>query len=139
MEIDMGATGDTSNPNLGDVALRGLANREELLEICYWYKGEGFGEHFTVAAFAPFLAKSKEEIGAIMEGLVADGALLRDGAGYKLSETGTKAAGRLFHDTFTDFQLGSHGECTAGCCEGDDHSACDHEHGADHQHIHNHR
>ena len=29
---------------LGDVALRGRANREELLEFCYWYKGEGFGE-----------------------------------------------------------------------------------------------
>ena len=125
----------------GEAALRGIAEREEILEICYWYKGEGFGERFTVAALAPFLAKGQAEIGVIIEALVADGALLRDGLGYRLSDTGTKAAGRLFHDTFTEFQLGSHGECTAGCCDGDDHSQCAHEHtdGQAHTHTHKHR
>ena len=126
MDSKMTAIPKNAAATSGDIALRRIAEREEILEICYWYKGEGFGERFTVTALAPFLAKGQEEIGAIMESLVAEGALLRDGPAYRLSDTGTKAAGRLFHDTFTEFQLGSHGECTAGCCDGDDHSQCSH-------------
>ena len=126
MDSKMTASPENAAATSGDIALRRIAEREEILEICYWYRGEGFGGRFTVTALAPFLAKGQEEIGAIMESLVSEGALLRDGPAYRLSVTGTKAAGRLFHDTFTEFQLGSHGECTAGCCDGDDHSQCSH-------------
>ena len=83
MDSKMTASPENAAATSGDIALRRIAEREEILEICYWYRGEGFGERFTVTALAPFLAKGQEEIGAIMESLVAEGALLRDGPGYR--------------------------------------------------------
>ena len=44
---------------------------------------------------------------------------------YAFTAPGKRGAGRLFVETFTEFQTGTHGECTAGCCEGDE--VCDHE------------
>jgi hypothetical protein len=44
--------------------------------------------------------------------------------GYRLSPEGKKKAGRLFADDFADYQNAGHGECAAGCCDGDDHSQC---------------
>ena len=123
----MDASADISANASGDIALRRIAEREDVLEFCYWYHGEGFGDRFTLEAIGPFLGRTMEEISAIMELLVANGALLRDGASYRLSDGGRKAAGRLFHDTFADFQVGTHGECTAGCCDSETEAECDHD------------
>ena len=132
----MDATIDNGSAASGDLALRQIAEREEILEICYWYQGEGFGDRFTAQAVSPFLGWGEEKIGAVMTGLAAEGTLLRDGSGYRLSDGGRKTAGRLFHDTFTEFQLGTHGECTAGCCDSE--AVCDHDHAEGHAHSHNH-
>ena len=132
----MDATFDKETAASGDLALRRIAEREEILEICYWYQGEGFGDRFTAQAVSPFLNWGEAKIGAIMAGLAAEGALVSDGPGYRLSDGGRKAAGRLFHDTFTEFQLGTHGECTAGCCDSE--AVCDHEQAGGHAHGHQH-
>lgn len=121
----MDATRENGTADTGDVALQRISEREEVLEFCYWYQGEGFGDRFTLDAIGPFVGKPLEEIGAIMEHLVVEGALLRDGSSYRLSDGGRKAGGRLFHDTFAEFQVGTHGECTAGCCESE--TECDHD------------
>jgi len=73
--------------------LHRLALREEVLEICYWFQGEGFGDRFTAASLETFLS---------------------------FSDDGRKRAGHLFHETFADFQVGAHGECSAGCCDSED-------------------
>ena len=39
----------------GAVALDRIKRYEEVLEICYWYEGEGLGDSFTPAAVTPFL------------------------------------------------------------------------------------
>ena len=118
---------DAPSGNSGDAALRRISEREDVLEFCYWYHGEGFGDRFTVEATGPFLGKTADETRAVLELLAADGALLRDGAGYRLSDGGRKTAGRLFHDTFADFQVGTHGECTAGCCDSETEEECGHD------------
>ena len=62
------------------------------------------------------------------------GDLRRDGGAYVFTATGRRKAGRMFFETFTEFQQASHGECNAGCCDGDE--PCDdptHDH---HNHAH---
>jgi len=114
-------------------AVRRLALREDVLEICYWYQGEGFGDRFTADSLKTFLNCSREQIVEALECLAAEGGLVRDGASYTFSSEGKKKAGRLFHETFTEFQLGSHGECTAGCCESE--NDCDGDQAQGHAHA----
>ena len=103
-----------------DNMLRRLALREEVLEICYWFQGEGFGDRFTAASLEMFLSSPRADIITALESLAAEGALVQEGAGYRFSDDGRKRAGHLFHETFADFQVGAHGECSAGCCDSED-------------------
>lgn len=109
----------------GECALARLVNREEVLEIGYWYQGEGFGEVFDARVLLPFLKQDADTIAAVLAGLAASGELLVAGDDtYRFSERGRRHAGRLFAEHFADLQKPSHGECEAGCCDGDDHSRC---------------
>ncbi len=109
-------------------ALTLLVNREEVLQICYWYQGEGFGEHYVAALLRPFLQCDEAAIQTALQELAEQGHLqLRpqgDASAYHFTEQGKREAGRLFADDFADFQKQGHGECDAGCCDGDDHSKC---------------
>lgn len=110
-----------------------LRQREEVLEICYWYQGEGFGERFTADAIQSFLPLPRDRIAEILEFHRIEGSLMHEAGAYTFAEPGKKKASRLFHETFAEFQTPSHYECTAGCCDGDDHSGCDH--GPIHSHV----
>lgn len=107
-----------------DDALQRLACREEVLQICYWYQGEGFGDRCDARVLAPFLPYGAQAIETALAELVALGQLFADGAAYRFTAAGRREAGRLFADDFADFQKQGHGECDAGCCDGDDHSRC---------------
>ncbi len=108
-------------------ALDRLINREEVLQICFWFQGEGFGDVFDATSIQVFLSANLSSIEAAFDELVDDGDLvpvpetLRK---YKFSASGTKKGGRLFADSFAEFQNAGHGECAAGCCDDDDHSRC---------------
>jgi hypothetical protein len=104
-------------PESGEDPLRRMNLREDVLEICYWYQGEGFGDRFSAQSLKTFLNSTPDAIVAALERLADEGALMREGASYVFTPEGKKQAGRLFHETFADFQVGTHGECTAGCCE----------------------
>jgi len=110
-------TSTTASSEDGPSSVRRLALRDEVLEICYWFQGEGFGDRFTAQSLKTFLNDPSEAIEEALTCLATRGALVKDGQSYQFSPAGKKQAGRLFHDSFTDFQLGTHGECTAGCCE----------------------
>ena len=116
---------DAPSAAAGGNALDRLQVREEILQICYWYQGEGLGEELSPAAVMPFLTIERGLVTDIFETLVSDGALVKSGRGFGFSDDGKRKAGRLFVETFTEFQTGSHGECTAGCCDGDE--VCDHD------------
>jgi hypothetical protein len=107
-------------------ALTRLVNREEVLQICYWYQGEGFGERYDAAVLRPFLNCDEAAIAIALRELAERGDLQAlDGANaYGFTDSGKREAGRLFADGFADFQKQGHGECDAGCCDGDDHSKC---------------
>lgn len=114
-------------PDAHAAALEQLIDREEVLEICYWYQGEGFGETFTATVLAPFLHCSPSTIETALDALTRLGCLgpvAGQAAAYRLTRSGRQQGGRLFADSFADLQKSAHGECAAGCCDGDDHSAC---------------
>ena len=107
--------------------LNRLVDCEEVLEICYWYQGEGFGEVYNPDLLNTFLHCEADAIEYSLAELHRQGFLdIAPGAitGYKFTESGKKKGGRLFADSFAELQKASHGECAAGCCDGDDHSAC---------------
>lgn len=104
--------------------LEQLADREEILQICYWYEGEGLGDTFTARTLQTFLRCPLDAIEASLESLCSRDRLTGTQDGYQFTETGRREGGRLFADGFSDFQKGGHGECDAGCCEGGDHSQC---------------
>ena len=104
-----------------------LIDREEVMQICYWYQGEGFGDTVLAATLEPFLNSDREAIERTLQVLRADGFLewvTEPLTGYRLTKKGKKRGGRLFADEFADYQKSAHGECAAGCCDGDDHSQC---------------
>ena len=114
-------------PELADTALDRLVNREDVLQICYWFQGEGFGDVYNSMVLAPFLNCQSEAIDAALSELVEDGHLVATTAssgGFQFTADGKKQGGRLFGDTFADYARQGHGECAAGCCDGDDHSQC---------------
>lgn len=108
-------------------ALDRLVDREEVLQICYWYEGEGFGKTFNATVLGPFLNCDPRATDTALKELVADGYLEPVStpiSGYRFTDKGKKQGGRLFADGFADYQKAGHGECAAGCCDGDDHSQC---------------
>jgi len=112
-----------------DQALDRLRRREEVLEICFWYRGEGFGEVFTAGALRPFLNTPGAEVEAALGELVAAGQMQALAQGYAFTDAGRRQAGRMFAESFVDFQRPAHGECEGDCCGDEDH---DHDH-APHQ------
>jgi hypothetical protein len=108
------------------VALDRMIVREDVLQICYWYQGEGFGNSFTPQSVMPFLQNNIDVVTEVMSDLSKDGTLTFENGAYSFSDGGKRQAGAMFYDSFTEFQQGTHGECNAGCCDGDE--VCDHEH-----------
>ena len=108
-------------------ALDRLVDREEVLQICYWYQGEGLGDVYSATLLGPFLARAPSAIEAALRELARIGLLETvelPMPGYRFTAAGRKQAGRLFAEGFADYQKSGHGECDAGCCDGDDHSKC---------------
>lgn len=114
-------------PSTENTALDRLVDREEVLQICYWYQGEGLGDIYNPALLGPFLNREPQAVAFALEELAKHGELepvAMPVPGYRLTATGKKKAGSLFAESFSDFQKASHGECDAGCCDDDDHSKC---------------
>ena len=108
-------------------ALDRMVDREEVLQICYWYQGEGLGEIYSPTLLEPFLNSDSRAIASALLDLEERGmveSVAGPVAGYRLTAAGKTEAGRLFAEGFAGFQKQGHGECDAGCCDGDDHSQC---------------
>lgn len=119
------------DPEAGERALDRLKQREEILQICYWYQGEGLGSVFTPQSVMAFLQASPSRVAETFNELVESGDFQRADRGYEFTPDGKRKAARMFVEGFTDFQQPGHGECVDGCCEGDEpcdaqHLNCDH-------------
>ncbi len=120
----------------GADALERLKEREEILQISYWYQGEGLGTTLTPQAVLPFLQANPARLAETFEALVESGDLSRFGSGYDFTPNGKRKAARMFTETFTDFQQPGHGECVDGCCDGDE--PCETHAHTGHAHPHHH-
>ncbi len=73
--------------------------QDEILQVMYWMRGEGFGEKITVAELKKFLDASEEILAANLSQLAKHGLVNFDlSDAYELTEIGVKEGGRRFAD-----------------------------------------
>ena len=99
-----------------------IAREDELLELLYWFEGEGFRGAADMANIVRFTATSESEAGQALERLIARGDVaLRPGDGgagqYVLTETGRREAARRFAAEFAPLLSQGHGECSDPDCD----------------------
>lgn len=96
-------------------ALTELARRDDILELLFWMRGQGFADSLSVGDVARFLTHEEDEVRASLEKLVALGAIERDAERYRLSADGLPEARRRFVDDFREMLADGHGECNFSC------------------------
>ena len=97
-------------------AVAEIARRDEVLELLFWMRGQGFGEALSAKDLAAFLAYPEPEIAATLQTLAALGAVERRAGGfYALTESGLPEARRRFVDDFREMLAEGHGECGFSC------------------------
>lgn len=99
-----------------------IRQQDEALQILYWLRGEGLMADVGVADLNRFLAGTAEDLGHVLERLVALGLVRRAvsrGATvrYTLTPDGVKEGGRRFADEFADMTKPGHGECGDPECD----------------------
>lgn len=99
--------------------LDGIRRRDELLQMLYWFRGEGLGDAVAPHDLVTFLGVDAELVQERLERLndegyveVLDDAPLR----YRLTEWGIKEGGRRFADEFAGLTGQAHGECNNPSC-----------------------
>ncbi len=95
--------------------------QDEILQVMYWMRGEGFGEKVTVAELKKFLDASDETLAANLSQLAKHGLVNFDlSDAYELTETGVKEGGRRFADEFDGMLKQGHYECDDPNCDCND-------------------
>ena len=111
--------------------------QDEILQVMYWMRGEGFGEKITVAELKKFLDASDDILAANLSQLAKHGLVNFDfSEAYELTETGVKEGGRRFADEFDGMLKQGHYECDDPNCDCNDpnsDAACRHLNAA---HVH---
>lgn len=96
--------------------LHDLFWRDEILQIMFWFRGEGFGETVAPDELERFLANDAPELTPHLQRMVDDGLLFEDEPGrFRLTELGQREGARRFHDAFEELTKPAHGECSADC------------------------
>ena len=93
--------------------------RDEILQILYWFRGEGLGEIVRARDLRPFVQVEEAEIGCHLEWLCGGGYVSRlegEPARYQLTELGIKEGGRRFAEEFAGLTGQAHGECNDPNC-----------------------
>ncbi len=93
--------------------------RDELLQVLYWFRGEGLGESVAPQDLTTFLGADVEVVRRRLECLVEDGYVVAvddSPARYRLTEWGAKEGGRRFADEFAGLTGQAHGECNNPSC-----------------------
>ncbi|HET7076611.1 MAG TPA: hypothetical protein VFM49_04105 [Chloroflexia bacterium] len=100
-------------------ALDDLAVRDEILQVIYWYQGEGFGTTVAARDLQTFLTLSESTVAAQLERLVTDGYLRRVGQtpapSYAFTPYGEQEGARRFADEFSGLTGQAHGDCPPNC------------------------
>lgn len=98
-----------------------IAREDELLELLYWFEGEGFGAVADVAGIVRFTTLPEPLVRRTLERLVARGDVtaVDDGraATYRLTAPGRREAARRFAAEFAPLLGRGHGECSDPNCD----------------------
>ena len=97
-----------------------IAREDELLELLYWFEGEGFGGVASIDGIIRFTNLSEPLVRRTIDRLLARGDVLLDasrGTEYRLTETGRREAARRFAAEFAPMLSQGHGECSDPGCD----------------------
>ena len=106
--------------------------RDEILQVMYWYRGEGFGESVTVRDLQTFLPADERLLRTHMDGMVDYGYLVRQDDAptprYIFTPYGATEGARRFAEEFAGLTGQAHGECGPDCphCKGIPRDKCVH-------------
>jgi hypothetical protein len=97
-------------------ALRALYWRDEILQLMFWIKGEGFGDRIDPGLLERFLGVDAQVGMQYLDRLVTEDLLYRDSEGlYQLTDAGHRHGAQVFADEFANLTQPGHGECGADC------------------------
>lgn len=92
--------------------------QDEILQVMFWMRGEGFGEQITVEQLKKFLDTSEEILAINLSELGKKKLVNFDFSDtYQLTETGVKEGGRRFADEFDGMLKQGHYECDDPDCD----------------------
>lgn len=113
---------DPGDPDADEGAATGggIAREDELLELLYWFEGEGFVAVATLAGITRFASLSESLVERTLGRLIARGDVRLDSDRddeYRLTETGRREAARRFAAEFAPMLSQGHGECSDPDCD----------------------
>ncbi len=95
--------------------------QDEILQLMYWMRGEGFGEQITVTQLKKFLDAADEILVANLSELAKKDLVNFDISDfYELTAAGVKEGGRRFADEFDGMLKPGHYECNDPDCDCND-------------------
>lgn len=103
-----------------------IARRDEMLELLFWFEGEGLQESATLPGMTRFLAHPEAQVVATLDDLVNRGYVVALGGvavEYRLTAVGRVEASRRFQDEFAELLSQGHGECNDPTCDCHDNPA----------------
>ncbi len=93
--------------------------RDDLLQLLYWFRGEGLGESVAPEDLTTFLGADAEAVRRQLDWLIEEGYVAAEEGAvgrYRLTEWGAKEGGRRFADEFAGLTGQGHGECSNPGC-----------------------
>ena len=109
-----------SEHDSGGDAGREIAREDELLELLYWFEGEGFAGVATLEGIVRFTSIDEPLVRQTLGRLIARGDVVVDassGEQYRLSGPGRREAARRFAAEFAPMLSQGHGECSDPDCD----------------------
>ncbi|MBC7898027.1 MAG: hydrogenase maturation protease, partial [Cytophagaceae bacterium] len=97
-----------------------IGHEDELLELLYWFEGEGFTGSATLEGIARFTTIEPLVVERTLERLIARGDIREEpegGTEYRLTATGRHEAARRFAAEFAPLLGQGHGECNDPNCD----------------------
>ena len=97
-----------------------IAREDELLELLYWFEGEGFGGVASMDGIIRFTNLSEPLVRRTLDRLLSRGDVVLDtsrGAESRLTEPGRREAARRFAAEFAPMLNQGHGECSDPECD----------------------
>ena len=95
--------------------------RDEILQLMFWYRGEGFGERLGLSELQRFLFIGREDLARHVEQMVDEGYLMsvRESGEkrYFFTTMGEQEAQRRFMEEFEGLRKPGHYECNNPDCD----------------------